>query len=110
MDLENNKLTQKEIDSLKDHKFFSEIIMNTEKMKELIIKNIIYEIVNEINQKSINVQKIYNLIPSQALSYQKSLRSLVWKISLKYLPINIEEWESYLDKKEMNIKILKINI
>ena len=107
MDLEKQKLTQKEIDNLKDHKFFSEIIMKTEKMKELTIKNIIYGMVNEINQKSINVQKIYNLIPSQALSYQKSLRSLVWKISLKYLPLNIEEWESYLDKKRDEYQDIK---
>jgi hypothetical protein len=107
MNLEKHKLTQKEIDNLKDHKFFSEIIMNTEKMKELTIKNIIYDIVNEINQKSINVQKIYNLIPSQALSYQKSLRSLVWKLSLKYLPLNIEEWESYLDKKRDEYQDIK---
>ena len=107
MDLEKYKLTQKEIDNLKDHKFFSEIIMHTEKMKEITIKNIIYGIVNEINQKSINVQKIYNLIPSQALSYQKSLRSLVWKISLKYLSLNIEEWESYLDKKRDEYQDIK---
>ena len=73
--------------------------MKTESIKDSSIKDNIYSIVNELNKRAINIQNIHNLIPSQALFYQKSLRSLVWKVCLKYLPLNIEEWEEYLDKK-----------
>ena len=99
MNVEKHKLTKNEINNLKEHKFFSEIIMNTELIKDSSIKDNIYSIVYELNKTSINIQNIYSLIPSQALFYQKSLRSLVWKVCLKYLPLNIEEWEEYLDKK-----------
>ena len=94
-----NGLTQKQIDNLKEHKFFSSIIIRAEMIKDIKIKNSIYNIVNEINKSSIQLNKIYDLIPSGALSFEKSLRSLMWKVCLKYLPLNIEEWEPYLDKK-----------
>ena len=99
MNVEKHKLTKNEINNLKEHKFFSEIIMNTELIKDSSIKDNIYSIVYELNKTSIKIPNIYSLIPSQALFYQKSLRSLVWKVCLKYLPLNIEEWEEYLDKK-----------
>lgn len=73
--------------------------MKTELIKDSSIKDNIYSIVYELNKTSINIHNIHSLIPSQALFYQKSLRSLVWKVCLKYLPLNIEEWEEYLDKK-----------
>lgn len=98
MNLHNFKLSKEEIENLKDHKFFSAIIVKTESIQDLTIKSYIYNIVSELNKNCINLQNIYNLIPSQALSFQKSLRSLVWKICLKYLPLNIEEWETYIDK------------
>ena len=104
---ETKKFSKEEIDNLKEHKFFSEIIMKTELINDLNIKNNIYNIVNEINKNSIDIHNIFNLIPSRALSYEKSLRSLVWKLSLKYLPLNIEEWESYLDKKREEYQDIK---
>ena len=85
--------------------------MKTESIKDSSIKDNIYSIVNELNKRSINIQNIHNLIHSLALFYQKSLRSLVWKVCLKYLPLNIEEWEEYLDKKrDENIEIKVIII
>jgi hypothetical protein len=104
---ETKKFSKEEIDNLKEHKFFSEIIMKTELINDLNIKNNIYNIVNEINKNSIDIHNIFNLIPSRALSFEKSLRSLVWKLSLKYLPLNIEEWESYLDKKREEYQDIK---
>ena len=99
MNIEKHKLNKEEINNLKEHKFFSEIIMKSELIKDSSIKENIYSIVYELNKTSINIHNIHSLIPSQALFYQKSLRSLVWKVCLKYLPLNIEEWEDYLDKK-----------
>ena len=99
MNNERHKLTKEEIENLKDHKFFSAIIMKTESIKDSTIKETIYNIINELNKKSIKISNIYHFIPSQSLFYQKSLRSLVWKVCLKYIPLNIEEWEEYLDKK-----------
>ena len=105
---EKNKIfTKKEIDNLKEHKFFCEIIMKTEFIDNLSIKNNIYNIVNQINKNPININNIFNLIPSGALYFQQSLRSLVWKIALKYIPLNLEEWESYLDKKREEYQDLK---
>ena len=100
-------LSKKEIDDLKEHKFFSEIIMKSELISNLSIRYNIYSIVNELNKKSINIQNILNLNPSNILSFQKSLRSQIWKITLKYLPLNIEDWESYLDKKRDEYQEIK---
>jgi hypothetical protein len=107
METENKIFTQKEIENLKEHKFFSAIIMKADLIKDVSIKYFIYSIVKQMNQREINIKKIYDLIPSNALSFQKSLRSLVWKISLKYLPLNIEEWEDYLDKKREEYQDIK---
>ena len=107
METENKIFTQKEIENLKEHKFFSAIIMKADLIKDVSIKYFIHSIVKHMNQRKINIQKIYDLIPSNALSFQKSLRSLVWKISLKYLPLNIEEWEDYLDKKREEYQNIK---
>lgn len=107
MNLDNFKLSKKEIENLKDHKFFSAIIVKTESIKDLTIRANIYNIVKELNQNSIKIINISNLIPSQVLSFQKSLRSLVWKICLKFLPLNIEEWETYLDKKRDEYQDIK---
>jgi hypothetical protein len=107
METENKIFTQKEIENLKEHKFFSAIIMKADLIKDVSIKYFIYSIVKHMNQREINIKKIYDLIPSNALSFQKSLRSLVWKISLKYLPLNIEEWEDYLDKKREEYQDIK---
>lgn len=100
-------LSKKEIDELKEHKFFSEIMMKSELLSDLSIKYNIYNIVNELNKKSINIPSILNLNPSNILYVQKSLRSQVWKITLKYLPLNIEDWESYLDKKRDEYQEIK---
>jgi hypothetical protein len=81
--------------------------MKADLIKDVSIKYFIYSIVKNMNQREINIKKIYDLIPSNALSFQKSLRSLVWKISLKYLPLNIEEWEDYLDKKREEYQDIK---
>ena len=107
MNLDNFILSKKEIENLKDHKFFSAIIVKTESIKDLTIRANIYNIVKELNQNSIKIINISNLIPSQVLSFQKSLRSLVWKICLKFLPLNIEEWETYLDKKRDEYQDIK---
>ena len=104
---ESRIFTKKEIENLKEHKFFSVIMVKADLMKDTNIKDDIYNIVKQINQKEIKIQNIYNLIPTNALSFQKSLRSLVWKMSLKYLPLNLEEWESYLDKKREEYQDIK---
>ena len=107
MNSENEIFSKKDIENLKDHKFFSGIIMKTESIENLGIKNNIYSMVKRINKKEIKIQDICELIPSGALSYQKSLRSLVWKICLKYLTSNIEDWESYLEKKREEYQDIK---
>ena len=104
---ESRIFTKKEIENLKEHKFFSVIMVKADLLKDTNIKDDIYNIVKQINQKEIKIQNIYNLIPTNALSFQKSLRSLVWKMSLKYLPLNIEEWESFLDKKREEYQDIK---
>ena len=104
---ENKKINKEEIDNLKEHKFFSEIIMKSELIKDINIKYNIYNIVKELNKQEIKLSNIFDLIPSQALCFEKSLRSLVWKTSLKYLPLNIEEWESYLDQKRDEYQDIK---
>lgn len=104
---ENEIFSKKDIENLKDHKFFSGIIMKSESIENIEIKNNIYSMVKRINKKEIKIQDICELIPSGALSHQKSLRSLVWKICLKYLSSNIEDWESYLERKREEYQDIK---
>jgi len=107
MNSENEIFSKKDIENLKDHKFFSGIIMKSESIENIQIKNKIYSMVKTINKKEIKIQEICDLVPSGALSHQKSLRSLVWKICLKYLTSNIEDWESYLEKKREEYQDIK---
>ena len=97
--MNSKKSREERINDLKDHKFFSIIIVKASSLGNENLKNEIYDIVEELNN---NTNKLENIIPhmsSDVFSSQPSLRSLVWKISLNYLSKNCENWEAFLDKK-----------
>ena len=76
------------IDDLIDNKFFSAIIINASNLQEKS-KNLIIEIINELNSNKINLLYLKKSIIKGILDVSPSLRSLCWKILLNYLPLNI---------------------
>ena len=105
--MESINYREEEIKYLKDHKFFSIIMIKAEKLGNEIISDEIYEILKTLNNNNINLSTISNYVLSDVLTFQPSLRSLVWKLFLKYLPTNCEKWEENIDKKREEYKSLK---
>ena len=97
------------IDDLIDNKFFSAIIINASNLQEKS-KNLIIEIINELNSNKINLLYLKKSIIKGILDVSPSLRSLCWKILFKYIPLNIEIWEQFLDKKREEYELLKKKI
>ena len=95
------------VNYFKDHKFFSIIMIKAEKLGNEVISDEIYEILKTLNSSNINLTTISNYILSDVLTFQPSLRSLVWKLFLKYLSTNCGKWEDNIDKKREEYKLLK---
>ena len=107
MTMNSKKSNEERINDLKDHKFFSAIIVKASILRNECLKNEIYDIIEELDKNPINLDKISDHTSSDVFASQPSLRSLVWKISLNYLPRNIENWEMFLDKKRDEYSVLK---
>ena len=97
------------IDDLIDNKYFGAIIVNISNLQEKSNK-LILDMVNELNSKNINLLKLKQNIIKGILDVSPSLRSLCWKILFKYIPLNIEIWEQFLDKKREEYELLKKKI
>jgi hypothetical protein len=97
------------IDDLIDNKYFSAIIINISNLQEKS-KNLILEIIKVLNSNNINLLQLKQNIIKGILDVSPSLRSLCWKILLKYIPLNIEIWEQFLDKKREEYELLKKKI
>jgi len=100
---------KKNFDDLIDNKYFSAIIVNSINL-ESRSKNLILEIVNELNCDLINLKKIKEIIINGILNVSPSLRSLCWKLLLNYIPLNIQNWETIIDKKREEYELLKKKI
>ena len=97
------------IDDLIDNKYFSAIIINISNLQEKS-KNLILEIIKVLNSNNINLLQLKQNIIKGILDVSPSLRSLCWKILFKYIPLNIEIWEQFLDKKREEYELLKKKI
>jgi hypothetical protein len=97
------------IDDLIDNKYFGAIIINISNLQEKS-KNLILEIIKVLNSNNINLLQLKQNIIKGILDVSPSLRSLCWKILFKYIPLNIEIWEQFLDKKREEYELLKKKI
>ena len=102
----NYNMLNKEKERYSEHKFFSEIINKVKNQPESI-QNEIITIINILDSENINLKKLKEY-SFKGLDESPTLRSLIWKLLLNYLPNNINKWEESLlnsRKKYENIKL-----
>lgn len=97
----NNKIDKLEtnINQFVEHKFFGIIFNKTINISSEKIKTRILEIIKLLDSTNINSIELKKMIFDGLPDDIPSLRSLTWKIILNYLPLNINEWENFIDFK-----------
>jgi hypothetical protein len=101
----NYQLLEKEREDYSDHKFFSEIIKNTNHLSNGL-KHHVLVIIKTLDSENINLDKLKSL-SYDGLDSSSSLRALVWKVLLNLLPRNVNEWEATLEHKRLKYDELK---
>lgn len=105
-ELEKNK------ENYREHKFFFSVIKHLDGLPESMSFRII-QIIKVLDSSNIDLDKLKKL-SYNGLDESSSLRSIVWKILLGLLPLNIDKWQETLDKKrddytKMKDKFIKNN-
>jgi len=101
----NYQLINKELETYLEHKYFSDIIKNTREISDNS-KYTVLMIIKILDSKNINIDQLKKLV-YEGLDEIPSLRSIVWKVLLNYLPRNIDLWEEILTKHRNNYNELK---
>lgn len=101
----NHSELYENINKYKEHKFFSSVIrnINNQSLENQIIT---IKIINILNSESIQYDLLKEIFYN-GLDFNPSLRSIVWKVLLKYLPNNIHKWEEELGNKRKMYNNLK---
>jgi len=107
---QNNKDIFSFIESLNEHKFFGIMINKLNNISSEKIKLKIIEIIKILNSTNIDFLHLKKIIFEGLPDDVPSLRSLSWKMMLNYLPLNLQEWENYIDKKRIEYVQLKDKI
>lgn len=97
-------------EELNEHKFFGIIISKTINIAGEKLRLKIIDIIKTINSPIINYQNLKNLIFDGLPDDIPSLRSLVWKIILKFIPDNVNNWEQTIDERRNEYNMLKKKI
>ena len=104
-DLNNSiyKISLKEVESiineLHEHKFLGILVNKTMNISSEKIKMRVFEIIKMLNSTQIDIEKLKEIIFEGLPDDISSLRSLAWKLLLKYLPLNLDDWENHIDAK-----------
>jgi hypothetical protein len=100
------------LDELSEHKFFEIIANKTKNIYSEKLKFKIVQILKIINSPKIHFQSLRDIIFEGLPDEIPSLRSLVYKMLLYYLTLNVNEWEDYIDTRraEYNSEKEKIYI
>ncbi len=107
---DNNKDIYLFIESLNEHKFFGIIVNKLNNISSEKIKSRIIEIIKILNSSNIDFIKLKKIIFDGLPDDCPSLRSLNWKMILNYLPLNLDEWENYIDTKRNEYNEIKNRI
>ncbi len=112
--IQNNTSEAKEINTmiqnLNEHKFFGIIVNKMNNISSEKIKLRILDIIKILNSSNIDFLQLKRMIFEGLPDDVPSLRSLGWKIIMNYLPLNLNEWENYIDKKRMEYNEMKEKI
>jgi len=101
------KKTDKTYIDLNEHKFFGIIITKAYNISSEKIKNKILDILKHLNSNKINIFSLNKIIFEGLPDDIPSLRSIIWKILLGLIPLNVNEWEEILDNKRNEYNKLK---
>lgn len=94
-------------EELKEHKFFGIIVTKAVNIASEKLKNKIFEIIKILNSTSINSYNLKKLVFDGLPDDIPSLRSLVWKMLLGYLSMNVNDWEESIDRKRNEYNEMK---
>lgn len=98
------------LDQLNDHKFFGIIVSKVLNVSSEKLKNKILDIIKNLNSSNINYPILRKIIFEGLPDDIPSMRSLIWKLLLDYLSLNVNEWEESIDKKRAIYNEMKKNI
>ena len=95
---------------LEQNKYFKPIIEEIKKINLPQISSFATKILQQLNCNSSNLDKLRILIKEGIPDELASLRSLVWKVNLGYLPLKIDQWSVSLEKNRNEYSKLKDDI
>ena len=98
------------IQNLNEHKFFGIIVNKLNKISSEKIRLRILDIIKILDSTNIDFLQLKKIIFEGLPDDVPSLRSLGWKMIMNYLPLNLNEWENYIDKKRMEYNEMKQKI
>lgn len=98
------------IQNFNEHKFFGIIVNKLNNISSEKIKLKILEIIKILNSQEIDFLQLKKIIFEGLPDEVPSLRSLGWKMIMNYLPLNVNEWEDFIDKKRMEYNEIKEKI
>ncbi len=107
--VESNELKTM-IQNLNEHKFFGIIVNKINNISSEKIKLRILDIIRILNSTNIDFLQLKRMIFEGLPDDVPSLRSLGWKMIMNYLPLNLNEWETYIDKKRIEYNEMKEKI
>jgi hypothetical protein len=102
-----DKPFKKLYDELNEHKFFGILVEKAISISSEKIKNKVFEIINLLTTSKLNSMILNKLIFEGLPDDIPSLRSLIWKILLNFLPTDVSQWESEADKKRTEYNKLR---
>lgn len=98
------------IQNLNEHKFFGIIVNKMNNISSEKIKLRILDIIKILNSSNIDFLQLKKIIFEGLPDDVPSLRSLGWKIIMNYLPLNLNQWENYIDNKRIEYNEMKEKI
>lgn len=105
-----NLIADSFFDELNEHKFFGLIISKAVNIQAEKLKNKIIDIIKIINSQKINLYNLKKLLSDGLPDDIPSLRSLIWKMMMGYLPLNVDKWEDHIDNKRIEYTKSKTSI
>jgi TBC1 domain family member 13 len=104
------KIKDSLLEQLSDHKFFGIIVSKVINVSSEKLKNKIIDIIKNLNSSKINYPVLRKIVFEGLPDDIPSMRSLIWKLLLDYLSLNVNEWEESIDKKRAEYNEMKKSI
>ena len=107
---QENLLNLQYLDMISEHKFLGLLAIKIQKFTSKIIKKRTIEIIKTLNSSKIEIMTLRKLCFEGIPDDLPSLRTIIWKIFFKFIPLNIDNWEEIIDDKRMKYSNIKDKI